>query len=171
MEQDIRKDDVKGLMNNIKETFATKYKYQKWSFGLIILLAAVYLVDDIVDFSTLQNFFREEGVRMLLLVFLLACVFKNSFCFRKISESQSADEILSRYDNSVKGDRILIGVLFLVIIALAIWNDDPNLDSFAVVFVSLFLLIYMFSKINDNGDINRLRELVKQENAKKEPEV
>ena len=171
MEQNIKKDEVNALINVIKETYDAKCRDQKWIVGFILLLCGVFLVDEFVECSSVQEFFKEEGVRLLIMVFLLLAVLKNRFFFRKMSESQSADEILARYQDYMKWDRwIQVVVFVLIFIVLALSTQSYGLMVFFGVFSVIFLLYNIFGNPYKDENIDRLRELV-QEDAKKVQEV
>lgn len=172
MEQDNRNINVDGLMSVIKEDYAVKSKSNVWVAGLFCLVIVVNLLDGFFNYSTMSEFINDVFSQMVLGCMLIVVFVKNIYWYRKISESNTPEELLTNYRKNMKLDKIMLCVIASLYLALYyIRNGFAIFFWILLAFFSILFYFFFFGRSLKDKNIEELSGLVEQEVGSSAPNV
>ena len=167
MEQNEINIEKQELMERIKEKCCIDEITYKW-LTIALAIASVVLLGVILMWGTLRNDFY---VVLLMLFFCATDYFAIKYS-KIIQPITDAKELLRQYDKKEKTSHLLSICFFVIFFAFLVFFRHEYLFAgiiFGILAIAL-LLIRIFGGYK-NKDVERLRELVEQEDEKSEASV
>ena len=166
MEQHEINIEKQELVKRIKDDYHSKLNLNRWLCGFGLTMFVVELVWKLINGTII-----EDLTTLLVILLLTAIITINYIYIKSVEPIEDAKELLHQYDKATYSGIIAI-LIFAAIqaIRLALEHNYLLIGKAAVVMAIVFVLGLIFSGFS-NKEIDRLRELVKQENEKSEASV
>ena len=166
MEQHEINIEKQELVKRIKDDYHSKLNLNRWLCGFGLTVFVVELVWKLINGTII-----EDLTTLLVILLLTAIITINYIYIKSVEPIEDAKELLHQYDKATYSGIIAI-LIFAAIqaIRLALEHNYLLIGKAAVVMAIVFVLGLIFSGFS-NKEIDRLRELVKQENEKSEASV
>ena len=158
MEQKEVNSNMEDLMNVIKEDYKAKASNKWWAISLFILLG-LSLLSGVKEATSFMDFLRNQGSMILVIIFLLISVFKNSHFYGKIGASETVNELLTAYDRNRETDKYLLAVLAVLYSLHYYFKTGAVLSCLVNIGLLLAIAILIFILFKDKN-VERLRQLV-----------
>lgn len=166
MEQHEINIEKQELVKRIKDDYHSKLNLNRWLCGFGLTVFVVELVWKLINGTII-----EDLTTLLVILLLTAIITINYIYIKSVEPIEDAKELLHQYDKATYSGIIAI-LIFAAIqaIRLALEHNYLLIGKAAAVMAIVFVLGLIFSGFS-NKEIDRLRELVKQENEKSEASV
>ena len=163
MEQNNSFDEKKYLMLRIKDKYCSNPKLHKW----LCIICLVTVVVMTVIFLTSQVFLRESN-NIFLFLLLAASSYMSQKFGQKIEPMTEPRELLREYDSHNRRSWVCFAVLFVAYLLLVVFlRKDLVMAAVVVSLTVVLILVLLLLGVGKDNDIERLRELVNQENEEK----
>ena len=159
MEQIKLNNEKEVLMDRIKERYCSNPKLYKWA----IILSMVFVALLAVIAMSLEGILKESNTMILLV--LLAITYYMSLRFgNKIEPLTEPRELLQEYDKYNRQCWVTVTVLFIAyLLSVAFLKQEPVIAAIMAGVTVLLVLVLRLLGLTKDQNIERLRELVKQE--------
>ena len=157
MEQIKLNNEKEVLMDRIKERYCSNPKLYKWA----IILSMVFVALLAVIAMSLEGILKESNTMILLV--LLAITYYMRFG-NKIEPLTEPRELLQEYDKYNRQCWVTVTVLFIAyLLSIAFLKQEPVIAAIMAGVTVLLVLVLRLLGLTKDQNIERLRELVKQE--------
>lgn len=159
MEQIKLNNEKEVLMDRIKERYCSNPKLYKWA----IILSMVFVALLAVIAMSLEGILKESNTMILLV--LLAITYYMSLRFgNKIEPLTEPRELLQEYDKYNRQCWVTVTILFIAyLLSIAFLKQEPVIAAIMAGVTVLLVLVLRLLGLTKDQNIERLRELVKQE--------
>ena len=160
MEQNNSFDEKKYLMLRIKDKYCSNPKLHKW----LCIICLVTVIVMTVIFLTSQDFLRESN-NIFLFLLLTASSYMSLKFGQKIEPMTEPRELLREYDSHNRRSWVCFAVLFVAyLLSVLFLKEDLIMAAIVAGVTVVLILVLLLLGIGKDNDIERLRELVSQEN-------
>ena len=180
MEQNEINIEKQELMVRIKELYENNIwpKNKWWRIAQTIFLAFfpfVILYDNITE----GTFGLEQSIYLafciLYAILLISVDYRIFFWSKRVQHAETAQDLLEATDRDTRENKVGVSVLIVIIAAfvlsLLLINHEMMWAVIVAALAVALIALMIFVKPRQGKDINRLRELVKQENEKSKASV
>ena len=163
MEQEKSFNEKEYLMFRIKDKYCSNPKLLKWIVIISVVLAVVVAV-----VTLLSGSFLHESNTVILFLLLATTNYLGLKFGQKIEPMTDPQEVISEYDRHNRRSWRLLPLFFVAYLLSVVFMKE-DLVMAAIIFGAIVLLIVIFLLlgVGKDTDIERLRELVKQEDKEK----
>ena len=180
MEQNEINIEKQELMERIKEAYGDTIwsKNKWWRIAQTIFLAFfpfVILYDKITEgpFGLEQSIYLAFCI--IYAIFLIAIDYRRFYWSKRVLHAETAQDLLEATDRDTKENKVGLSVMLVVLAAFVLSKLLINHEMMWAIIVAALavtlIALLIFVKPRQGKDVERLRELVKQDDEKSEAGV
>ena len=180
MEQKEINIEKQELMERIKEVYENSIwpKNKWWRIAQTIFLAFFPFVI-LYDRITEGTFGLEQSIYLafciIYAILLIAVDYRRFYWSKRVLHAETAQDLLEATDRDTRENKVCVSVMLVIIAAFVLSKLLINHEMMWAVIVAVLavalIALMIFVKPRQGKDINRLRELVKQDEEKSEASV
>lgn len=162
MEQEKSFNEKEYLMFRIKDKYCSNLKLLKWIVIISVVFAVVVTVVTLLSGSFLRN-----SNNVILFLMLAASNYLSLKFGNKIESMTEPRELISEYDRHSRRGWWLVPLFPVAyLLSIVFFKEDLVLAAIVAGLTVVLLIVFLVMGVGKDKDIERLRELVNQEDNK-----
>lgn len=180
MEQNEINIEKQELMERIKEVYENAiWPKNKWRRIAQTIFLAFFPFVILYDKITEGTFGLEQSIYLafciIYAILLIAVDYRRFYWSKRVLHAETAQDLLEATDRDTRENKVCVSVMLVIIAAFVLSKLLINHEMMWAVIVAALavalIALMIFVKPRQGKDINRLRELVKQDEEKSEASV
>ena len=161
MEQEKSFNEKEYLMFRIKDKYCSNPKLLKWILIISVVLAVVVTVVTLLSGSFLRN-----SNNVILFLMLAASNYLSLKFGNKIEPMTDPRELIGEYDRHNRRAWWVVPLIFVYLLFIVFLRQDIVMAAVVFGLTVVVIIAFLLLGLGKDNDIERLRELVNQEDNK-----